>query len=431
MIPIISRLCGKAKQLQAPRPDQTAADYKSRTQKVKAEPLVVVVVPTHELAVQVFDECRRLCYRTMLRPFATYGGQPYGITYDQLSKGCDILVATPGRLCDLMRKPDVLSMSRVLYTVIDEADEMLTADWESELGQIMAGGDTNDDGDHVYLMFSATFPKELRTLARKYMASDHYRITVGRRGSTHKNIHQDVILVDGNMKLQACFDLLYVSDPVRTLIFCNSKRTVDELDAYLYQRHLPSTSIHSDRGQREREDSMRAFRSGRAPILIATGVSARGLDVAGVEHVINYDLPSMAFGGIQEYVHRIGRTARMGHVGKATSFYNERRDEDIAQALVNHIVEMEQEVPEFLAHLKPEDGVVNFEDDESDDEDGEGADDCGVGFGDTDAATSTGGFAAASAWGAAAPTEDAGFTATGAADTSTAEGGAGAAASAW
>lgn len=366
----------------------------------------------------------------MLRPFAAYGGQPYGITYDQLGKGCDILVATPGRLCDLMRKPDVLSMSRVLYTVVDEADEMLTSDWESELGQIMAGGDTNDDGDHLYLMFSATFPRELRALARQYMASDHYRLTVGRNGSSHKNIHQDVILVDGNRKLEACFDLLYASEPVRTLIFCNSKRTVDELDAYLYQRYLLCTSIHSDRGQREREDSMRAFRSGRAPILIATGVSARGLDVAGVEHVINYDLPSMAFGGIQEHVHRIGRTARIGHTGKATSFYNERRDEDIAQALVNQLVEMEQEVPEFLAHLVPEGGVVNF-DDESEDEENNNEEDGGVGFGSVDpaAASTSGDFGAASVWGAAAPAESVGFTSA-ASGTFTADGGDAAAASA-
>lgn len=374
-------------------------DYNPRTHGVKAEPLVVIVVPTHELAVQVFDECRRLCYRTMLRPFATYGGQPYGVTYQELAKGCDILVATTGRLVDLMSKPDILTMSRVRYTVIDEADEMLSPDWDEQMKVIMAGGDTNDDADHIYLMFSATFPKELRSLARKYMASDHYRLTVGRAGSSHKNIAQDVIFVDGNKKLEACFDLLYSSEPVRTLIFCNSKRTVDELDAYLYQRHLPTTSIHSDRGQREREDSMRAFRSGRAPILIATGVTARGLDVAGIEHVINYDLPSMMFGGIHEYVHRIGRTARIGNTGKATSFYNEKRDEDIAPELVKTMMEANCAVPDFLAHLVPEDGVVTFEDDESDEEVEAEADAGGVAFDGADAVPI--------AWGAAAPEADA------------------------
>jgi ATP-dependent RNA helicase DDX3X len=381
-----------------------APGFNLQREGVRAEPLVVIVVPTHELAVQVFDECRRLCYRTMLRPFATYGGQPYGIAYQELAKGCDILVATTGRLVDLMGKPDILTMSRVRYTVIDEADEMLSSDWEEQMKIIMAGGDTNDDADHLYLMFSATFPKELRALARQYMAPEHYRLTVGRAGSSHKNIAQDVIFVGGNKKLEACFDLLYSSEPVRTLIFCNSKRTVDELDAYLYQLHLPSTSIHSDRGQREREDSMRAFRSGRAPILIATGVTARGLDVAGIEHVINYDLPSTMFGGIHEYVHRIGRTARIGNTGKATSFYDERRDEEIGPGLVKTMLEAGCTVPDFLAHLVPEDGVATFEDDESDEEGEEGAEAEAT---DADAGSADLGVIA-SAWGAPAPETDAG-----------------------
>jgi len=379
-----------------------APDYNPYRDGVKAEPLVVIVVPTHELAVQVFDECRRLCYRTMLRPFATYGGQPMGVMFQELRKGCDILVATTGRLVDLMSRPDVLTMSRVRYTVIDEADEMLSPDWEEQMKIIMAGGDTNDDADHLYLMFSATFPKELRSLARQYMAPEHYRLTVGRAGSSHKNIAQDVIFVDGHKKLQACFDLLYSSEPVRTLIFCNNKRTVDELDAYLYQRHLPTTSIHADRGQREREDSMRAFRSGRAPILITTSVTARGLDVAGIEHVINYDLPSMSFGGIHEYVHRIGRTARIGNTGKATSFYDEKRDDDFAPELIKTMLEAGCQAPDFLAHLAPEDGVVTFEDDESDEEGEAEADGGGVTFEGADASAVT------SAWGAAAPDADAG-----------------------
>ena len=117
LMPVISRLCGKARRLCAPRPNPN--NYNPHTDGVKAEPLVVIVVPTHELAMQVFDECRRLCYRSMMRPFATYGGQPMSVTIDQLARGCDILIGTPGRLCDLMRRPGVLTMSRVLYTIID------------------------------------------------------------------------------------------------------------------------------------------------------------------------------------------------------------------------------------------------------------------------------------------------------------------------
>lgn len=371
---------------------------------MKAEPLVVIVVPTRELAVQIFDEARRFCYRSMLRPCVSYGGLPLGVTKDQLAGGCDILIATPGRLCDLMDKPHVLSMSRVKYTVIDEADEMLDQDWAEELGKIMAGGDTNEDADHVYLMFSATFPKDARLLAREYMAEDYVRIRVGRAGQTHKNVRQAVIYVDQDQKKEACFDLLFQSEPARTLIFCNAKPTVDLLDDYLYNRGLPTTSIHSDRSQREREDAMRAFRTGRSPILIATGVSARGWDIKDVKHVINYDIPSGQYGGIREYTHRIGRTARIGNQGLATSFYNDR-NEDVAQDLVNVLVECDCEIPEFLQHLTPEDvDNINF-DDNSDDEAGGEAD----GFAAPAESGATDGAAATNGWGAPDAAGDGGF----------------------
>lgn len=123
---------GRVKKLQAPRP--------TRGSFARAEPLVVIVVPTRELAIQIFDEARRMCYRSMMRPCVAYGGLPMQITREQLGKGCEILIATPGRLCSLMDKPHILSMSRVKYTIIDEADEMLDQDWAEELAKIMSGG---------------------------------------------------------------------------------------------------------------------------------------------------------------------------------------------------------------------------------------------------------------------------------------------------
>ena len=412
LIPIVSKLMGKAKKLQAPRPNPASGRFDPRIHGVKAEPLVVVVVPTRELAVQIFDEARRFCYRSMLRPCVAYGGLPMKLMLDQLAAGCDILIATPGRLCALMEKPHVLTMRRVKYTVIDEADEMLDQEWADELNKIMAGGDTNEDADHIYMMFSATFPKDARKLAREYMTEDYVRINVGRAGQTHKNVRQAVIYVDQDQKKEACFDLLFQSEPARTIIFCNSKPGVDLLDDYLFNRGLPTTSIHGDRSQSEREDAMRSFRVGRSPILIATGVSARGWDIKDVKHIINYDLPSGMYGGIREYIHRIGRTARIGNQGLATSFYNER-NEDISQDLVNTLVECDCEVPEFLQHLVPEDvNNINFDDD-SDDEGEDGAN----GFGAPEGFGASGGFGdsgdaapAANAWGAPAPTDD-GFTA--------------------
>ena len=124
LLPVISKLMGKVKKLAAPRPDVTVPGYNPKIHMVKAEPLVVVVVPTRELAMQIFDEARRLCYRSMLRPCVVYGGLPTPIVRDELGKGCDILIATPGRLCDLMDKPHILTMSRVKYVFPSAIDRI-------------------------------------------------------------------------------------------------------------------------------------------------------------------------------------------------------------------------------------------------------------------------------------------------------------------
>jgi ATP-dependent RNA helicase DDX3X len=138
------------------------------------------------------------------------------------------------------------------------------------------------------------------------MAANHVRFRVGRAGSTVENIRQQVTQIEPHLKRQALVALLSSMPPCRTIVFVNNKRAADELDDFLFNMGLPCTSMHSDRTQLEREASMRAFRAGKAPILIATGVTARGIDVRNVRHVINYDLPSMEYGGIEEYTHRIG-----------------------------------------------------------------------------------------------------------------------------
>lgn len=203
------------------------------------------------------------------------------------------------------------------------------------------------------MMFSATFPAAARKLAKDYMSIDHVRIRIGRAGATHKNITQNVVWVDEAAKKEALYDLLFSMPPARTLVFVNSKRQADLLDDFLFNRALPSTSIHADRIQREREDALRAFRTGSAPIMVATGVTARGLDIKNILHVVNFDMPSAAHGGIEEYVHRIGRTARIGNEGLATSFYNDR-NQDIAEDLVKILMESGSNVPDFLEHLKPD-----------------------------------------------------------------------------
>ncbi|KIH91517.1 ATP-dependent RNA helicase [Sporothrix brasiliensis 5110] len=350
LIPILNHLMGKAKKLAAARPNP--ATYRPGLDApARAEPLVVIVAPSRELGIQIFNEARKFCYRTMLRPCVIYGGGPIRGQLEQLSRGCDVLIATPGRLIDIMNRPNHLSLRRVKFMVLDEADEMLQDDWGEDLSRILSGD--QDDGDIKYMMFSATFPKRLRDLAKEYLANDHCRLRVGRAGSSHGNIQQVISYMDPANKRKATVELLNSIPPGRTIIFVNRKLTADELDDFLYNLGLPCTSIHAGRTQMEREDAMRAFRGGECPILIATGVAARGIDVHNVNHVINYDLPTLDHGGIEEYVHRIGRTGRIGHRGLATSFYTDR-DEPIASVLTRTLLETKQEIPDFLEMYIPE-----------------------------------------------------------------------------
>ncbi|CAG8493150.1 2869_t:CDS:10 [Ambispora leptoticha] len=351
LVPILSRLFGKAKKLTAPRPPP------GRTRGYKAQPLVLILAPTRELATQIFDECRRFTYRSMLRPCVVYGGADSGPQKVELFKGCDILTATPGRLCDFLDR-GIISLARIRYLVIDEADRMLDMGFEDDMRRIVAKSDM-EDASRQTLMFSATFPQRIRKLAKDFLQEKHLFLTVGRVGGTTSDITQKIIFCEDSEKRNTLVQLLLTQPPSRTLIFVETKRGADSLDAFLYQQHFPTTSIHGDRTQREREDALLAFKNGRSPILIATAVAARGLDIKNVMHVINYDLCSE----IDEYVHRIGRTARVGNQGLATTFYN-HANESIAKDLVRLLLECEQEVPDFLQQYTAD---INLNDDDDDD----------------------------------------------------------------
>jgi ATP-dependent RNA helicase DDX3X len=197
-------------------------------------------------------------------------------------------------------------------------------------------------------MFSATFPKAGRELAKQYLSASHVRFRVGRAGSSHKNIKQIVIQVEPHEKRKRLLELLSEMPGVRTIVFVATRRAVDEIDDLLFNVNFPVTSIHADRTQMEREAALRAFRSGKAPILIASGVTARGIDVKGVFHVINYDLPQ----DIEDYTHRIGRTGRAGWRGVATSFMTER-DAPMSETLTKFLIETDQDVPDFLQSYVP------------------------------------------------------------------------------
>lgn len=197
--------------------------------------------------------------------------------------------------------------------------------------------------DRQTLMFSATFPKDIQHLARDFL-NDYVFLSVGRVGSTSENIIQKFEMVNERDKRSILLDLLASQEPGLTLVFVETKKNADALENFLCHNNFACTSIHGDRSQREREDALRSFRGGRTPVMVATAVAARGLDIPNVTHVINYDLPN----DVDDYVHRIGRTGRAGNVGRATSFYNNESNRNVAKKLVEILSEAKQEVPDFL-----------------------------------------------------------------------------------
>ncbi|KAI9470539.1 MAG: P-loop containing nucleoside triphosphate hydrolase protein [Benjaminiella poitrasii] len=314
----------------------------------KAYPEVLILAPTRELSSQIYDEAKKFAYRSWVRPCVVYGGADVGQQLRQMERGgCNLLVATPGRLVDLIERAR-LSLSKVRFLVLDEADRMLDMGFEPQIRRIVQGEDMPRVYDRQTLMFSATFPKNIQLLARDFL-KDYLFLSVGRVGATSENITQKIEYVEDSDKQSVLLDVLASSrqgSQELTLVFVETKRMADILSNFLLQNQFPATSIHGDRSQRERENALESFRTGRTPIMVATAVAARGLDIPNVTHVISYDLPS----DIDDYVHRIGRTGRAGNVGIATAFFN-RNNKNIVRGLVELLKEANQEVPEWLESI--------------------------------------------------------------------------------
>jgi ATP-dependent RNA helicase DDX3X len=200
-------------------------------------------------------------------------------------------------------------------------------------------------------MFSATFPRDIQMLARDFL-KDYIFLSVGRVGSTSENITQKVEYVEDQDKRSVLLDILHTHSGGLTLIFVETKRMADSLSDFLLNQSFPATSIHGDRTQRERERALEMFRTGRCPVMVATAVAARGLDIPNVTHVVNYDLPT----DIDDYVHRIGRTGRAGNTGIATAFFN-RGNRGVVRDLLELLKEANQEVPAFLETIARESGI--------------------------------------------------------------------------
>lgn len=270
----------------------------------------LIVVPTRELGIQVSEEFEKI--GPGLKITAIFGGRAFEPQIAQLKEGVDILVATPGRLLDL-KNQKVLDLSTVKQLVLDEADEMLDLGFLPDVEKIFAATPNRTQT----MLFSATMPGDVVVLARKFLNQPtHIRAQIEDTGAVVKKISQFVYRAHALDKSEIVSRILQAKDRGATMIFCRTKRTCQQLSDELKERGFKSTAIHGDLGQSAREKALVDFKTGKKDVLVATDVAARGIDIEGITHVINYQCPEDE----KTYVHRIGRTARAGASGIAVTF---------------------------------------------------------------------------------------------------------------
>ncbi|KAK1353126.1 DNA/RNA helicase, DEAD/DEAH box type, N-terminal [Heracleum sosnowskyi] len=287
-------------------------------------PLALVLAPTRELAQQIEKEVR--AFSRSLESFRTaivVGGTNIAEQRSELRAGVNIVVGTPGRFIDHLQQGNT-SLSRISYVVLDEADRMLDMGFEPQIREVMR----NLPNKHQTLLFSATMPLEIEALAQEYL-TDPVQVKVGKVSSPTANVSQILEKVLENEKIDRLLSLL-VEEATQversghslplTIVFVERKTRCDEVAEALVAQGLHAVALHGGRTQSEREAALRDFRHGPTRILVATDVASRGLDVTGVAHVVNLDLPKT----MEDYIHRIGRTGRAGSTGRASSFYTER-----------------------------------------------------------------------------------------------------------
>ena len=273
-------------------------------------PRALVVVPTRELAQQVTEDLQVAAAHLPVRLTSIYGGRPYEEQIKKLNKGVDVIIGTPGRLIDLHERGN-LQLDRVAILVLDEADEMLDLGFLPSVEAILKALDGNA---HQTMLFSATMPGAILTLARRFMDKPiHIRAESGEQDFTHSSTRKVTFQAHRMDKVAVVAHALQAAGRGRTIIFARTKRAAAQLADDLARRGFHVGAVHGDLGQKSREKSLHAFRTGQVDILVATDIAARGIDVDDVTHVINYQVPDDPM----TFVHRIGRTGRAGHTGTA------------------------------------------------------------------------------------------------------------------
>ena len=275
----------------------------------------LVLVPTRELARQVSEELQKLSkHKTFIRVLAIYGGADMGKQLRELKRGASIVVGTPGRVMDHMKRKTI-DLSSLKFLVLDEADEMFDMGFRDDMKTIIEK--TNDDRQTLF--FSATFDNEIKEFSKLYQ-NNPKKVIIEKKELTAEKIKQYYLELNRNMKTEILNRLILIHKPKKSIIFCNTKRMVENLEEEIAQKGYKVDSLHGDMRQSSRDNVMKKFRKGTIDVLIAMDVAARGLDISDIDIVFNYDLPQQA----EYYVHRIGRTARAGKKGLSFTFVTSR-----------------------------------------------------------------------------------------------------------
>ena len=294
-------------------PSPNTPEYAELSPAEQKAPKALVVVPTRELCVQVTSDLAQAGADLGVRVLAVYGGRAYEPQVEALAKGVDVVVGTPGRLIDLARQR-LLHLGDVQVLVLDEADEMLDMGFLPDVERIVS----MLPATRQTMLFSATMPGQIIALARRYMTQPtHIRaLNVDDESATVSEVEQHVWRVHPLNKVEILARIMQAEGHGPSMIFCRTKRRAQAVADELTERGFAAGAVHGDLGQGAREQALRAFRNGKVDILVATDVAARGIDVEGVTHVINYECPDDE----KTYLHRVGRTARAGASGVAITF---------------------------------------------------------------------------------------------------------------
>jgi len=307
-------------------------------------PIVLILAPTRELAVQIQTEISKFGKSSRIRNTCVYGGVPKGPQIRDLSRGVEVCIATPGRLIDMLEAGRT-NLRRVTYLVLDEADRMLDMGFEPQIRKIIG----QIRPDRQTCMWSATWPKEVRQLAKDFL-NDYIQVNIGSLDlSANHRITQIVEIMSDFEKRDRMIkhmEKIMEDRSNKILIFTGTKRIADEITRFLRQDGWPALSIHGDKQQQERDWVLNEFKQGKSPIMVATDVASRGIDVRDITHVLNYDYPNNS----EDYVHRIGRTGRAGAKGTAITFFTTENSKQ-ARDLVTILSEAKQQIDPRLAEM--------------------------------------------------------------------------------